>query len=72
MGSHLVYDDRELSTDLPSVPAIAEAIGMRIERCLVQGGASGFAWQLIGESPTTGCGTSASIAAAGDDCNAHS
>lgn len=29
MGSHLGYDDRELSPDLPSVPTIAEAIGMR-------------------------------------------
>lgn len=52
MGLQLVYDDLELSLDLPSVPAIAEAIGMRIERCLVQGGARGFAWRLIGESPT--------------------
>lgn len=48
-GLRLVYDDLDLSLDLPGVPAIAEAIGMQIERCLVPGGASGFAWRLIGE-----------------------
>lgn len=49
MGLRLVYDDLDLSLDLPGVPAIAEAIGMQIERCLVTGGASGFAWRLVGE-----------------------
>lgn len=49
MGLRLVYDDLDLSLDLPGVPAIDEAVGMQIERCLVQGGASGFAWRLIGE-----------------------
>ncbi|TAN02477.1 MAG: hypothetical protein EPN36_16620 [Rhodanobacteraceae bacterium] len=49
MGLRLVYDDLDLSLDLPGVPAVAEAIGMQIERCLVPGGASGFAWRLIGE-----------------------
>ena len=49
MGLRLVYDDLDLSLDLPGVPAITEAIGMQIERCLVPGGASGFAWRLIGE-----------------------
>lgn len=49
MGLRLVYDDLDLSLDLPGVPAIAEAIGMQIERCLIPGGASGFAWRLVGE-----------------------
>lgn len=49
MGLRLVYDDLDLSLDLPGVPAITEAIGMQIERCLIQGGASGFAWRLVGE-----------------------
>ena len=49
MGLRLVYDDLDLSLDLPSAPGMAEAIGMQIERCLVPGGASGFAWRLIGE-----------------------
>lgn len=49
MGLRLVYDDLDLSLDLPGVPAISEAIGMQIERCLVTGGASGFAWRLVGE-----------------------
>lgn len=49
MGLRLVHDDLDISLDLPGVPAITEAIGMQIERCLVQGGASGFAWRLIGE-----------------------
>jgi len=49
MGLRLVYDDLDLSLDLPGVPAIAEAIGMQIQRCLVPGGASGFAWRLVGE-----------------------
>lgn len=43
MGVRLVYDDLDLSLDLPGIPAITEAIGMQIERCLIQGGASGFA-----------------------------
>jgi len=49
MGLRLVYDDLELSLELPAAPGIIEAIGMQIERCLIPGGASGFGWRLIGE-----------------------
>lgn len=49
MGLRLVYDDLELSLDLPGPPGVTEAIGMQIERCLIPGGVSGFAWRLVGE-----------------------
>lgn len=48
MGLRLVDDDLDLSLDLPSTPGISEAVGMQIERCLIAGGASGFALRLAG------------------------
>lgn len=49
MGLRLVYDDLNLSLDLPGTPGITEAIGMQIERCLVPGTASGFTLRLVGQ-----------------------
>ena len=49
MGLRLVYDDLDLSLDLPGTPGIAEAVGMQIERCLVPGTASGFALRVAGQ-----------------------
>lgn len=49
MGLRLVYDDLDLSLDLPGTPGIAEAVGMQIERCLIPDGVSGFALRLAGE-----------------------
>lgn len=49
MGLRLVYDDLDLSLDLPGTPGMSEAIGMQIERCLIPGGASGFALRLMGD-----------------------
>lgn len=49
MGLRLVYDDLDLSLDLPGTPGIIEAVGMQIERCLVLGGASGFALRVTGQ-----------------------
>lgn len=49
MGLRLVYDDLDLSLDLPATPGITEAVGMQIERCLIPGGTSGFALRVMGQ-----------------------
>jgi len=49
MGLRIVYDEMNLSLDLPSGSDIAERIGVQIERCLVPSETSMFARRLVDE-----------------------
>lgn len=49
MSLRLVYDEVNLSLDLPSGSDVAERIGVQIKRCLMPGEASRFAWRLVEE-----------------------
>lgn len=49
MSLRLVYDEMNLSLDLPGTSEVAETLGVQIKRCLASGETSKFAWRLVDE-----------------------